>query len=387
MAWEYPGAASRGGRPEDFANYPVFLRNLKAALTSSSGGRSGLSMALPLSYRYLQHFDIANLSQWIDWFNVRSYDLRGLWNNTSEQWSSPGLGSHTNLTEIADDFDFLWRNNVDPKMVNFGVAFHARTFLANDTGCVAAGCPAAGAGAPGPCTGHPGVLSNAEIGGLLSESHSPPVLDQAAAAKVLAVGREWIAYDDAATWKLKLDFARSRCIGGVAAFAVGEDHANGTYSLQLQSATGYASRAVAAAASHGLGRRDDTVVVLREQCYWANCGVPCAAGFSNVARADPDASENEVMQDGNFCRNGQLRVFCCPSSGTLPRCGWWDFYNGDCGAGFGSRCPKGFEKIGYTTAEVGSVSFACHVNGGAEVGCCETSHDLTQDIGYDYCTW
>jgi chitinase len=76
--WEYPGVTDRSGRPEDFANYPKFIANLKQAL-SGTGGRDGLSVTLPASYWYLQNFDVESLSKNVDYFNFMTYDLNGLW--------------------------------------------------------------------------------------------------------------------------------------------------------------------------------------------------------------------------------------------------------------------------------------------------------------------
>ncbi|OKP10021.1 Endochitinase [Penicillium subrubescens] len=59
LDWEYPEAEDRNGRPEDYKNFPTFMANLKSALDST--GRNELSITLPASYWYLQHFDIVKL--------------------------------------------------------------------------------------------------------------------------------------------------------------------------------------------------------------------------------------------------------------------------------------------------------------------------------------
>lgn len=74
--WEYPQAPNRSGADTDFVAFPIFLSNLKRAL-ASTGGRDGLSVAIPASYWYLQHFDIAEMAKTIDWFNIMTYDLHG----------------------------------------------------------------------------------------------------------------------------------------------------------------------------------------------------------------------------------------------------------------------------------------------------------------------
>ena len=52
------------------------MNNLKRAL-ASTGGRDGLSITIPASYWYLQHFDIVKLADTVDWFNIMTYDLHG----------------------------------------------------------------------------------------------------------------------------------------------------------------------------------------------------------------------------------------------------------------------------------------------------------------------
>jgi len=66
---EYPVASDRSGRPEDFANYPKFLANIRSAF-AASGHNWGISITLPSSFWYLQNFDIVNLEPVVDWFNV-----------------------------------------------------------------------------------------------------------------------------------------------------------------------------------------------------------------------------------------------------------------------------------------------------------------------------
>lgn len=74
--WEYPEAENRSGRGEDFGNFPVFMRNLKNGL-AQNGARNGVSITIPASYWYLQHFDIKTLADSVDFFSLMSYDLHG----------------------------------------------------------------------------------------------------------------------------------------------------------------------------------------------------------------------------------------------------------------------------------------------------------------------
>jgi GH18 family chitinase len=74
--WEYPEAPDRHGRGEDFKSLPQFLANLKAAMRQS-GTKNGLSIAIPASYWYLQHFDIIKIAKHVDFFNLMTYDFHG----------------------------------------------------------------------------------------------------------------------------------------------------------------------------------------------------------------------------------------------------------------------------------------------------------------------
>ncbi|KAH7305820.1 glycoside hydrolase superfamily, partial [Stachybotrys elegans] len=219
--WEYPEAPDRQGRGEDFVNLPKFLNNIKSALRQN-GARNGLSIAIPASYWYLQHFDIVKIAKYVDFFNVMTYDLHGSW-DTPESWLGNHLNSHTNLTEIRDSLDLLWRNNIDPDQVNLGLAFYSRTFTASNPRCMSPGCLFDSGGPKGSCTNAVGVLSNAEISRKTGSKQSRTELDKKAAVKIFAQGRDWMTYDDEETWKIKLDFARSQCIGGAMVWAISQD--------------------------------------------------------------------------------------------------------------------------------------------------------------------
>ena len=124
LAREYPGADDRNGRGEDFSNFPAFIKQLRSSL-NGVGKSYGLSLTLPSSFWYLQHFDIKTLQDSVDWFNIMSYDLHGGWDLNSK-WTGAFINSHTNLTEIKSGLDLLWRNDINPNKVVLGMAFYGR---------------------------------------------------------------------------------------------------------------------------------------------------------------------------------------------------------------------------------------------------------------------
>ncbi|KAF3384739.1 LysM domain-containing protein [Penicillium rolfsii] len=212
--WEYPAADDRNGRAEDYVNYVTFLRNLRRAL-DGTGLDFGLSITIPSSYWYMQHFDIVSIDPIVSWFNIMTYDLHGTWDGNDPYIGTVAL-AHTNLTEIEQSLELLWRNNIEPSKVNLGLGFYGRSFTMSNPDCLAAGCPFSGGGNPGPCTNSSGILSVPEIQNAIAGG-ATVVLDQAAAVKIVTWDtNQWVSYDDAETMKTKIDFANEHCLGGYA---------------------------------------------------------------------------------------------------------------------------------------------------------------------------
>ncbi|KAJ3544190.1 hypothetical protein NM208_g3186 [Fusarium decemcellulare] len=386
--WEYPAADDREGREEDFDNLPKFLSNIKSAL-KQSGERNGLSIAIPASYWYLQHFDLEKISKYVDHFNIMTYDFHGAW-DTPKSWLGNHLNSHTNLTEIKDAFDLLWRNKISPDQVNMGLAFYARTFSASSTSSE-------------PCTNAVGVMSNPEIMRKLGGKIGSGELDKTAAIKTLKFGSTWLTYDDVDTWKLKLDFARSQCLGGAMVWAISQDTPDGKFSKQLQQATGYKSKGVTTfntTKSLGVGvfietsQSEASADVSDDQCRWTNCGETCPSGWSTVKRQDPyKHSSKEIMLDFTGCNGNGIRTFCCPP-GKQPFCQWLFHNSGNCRPGCGNDAER---------LEIGSTAASCTRSDLAQVACCSgdtpaldvyrhykwygVEQDCATDMGEKPCGW
>ncbi|WYZ42265.1 hypothetical protein EsH8_V_001160 [Colletotrichum jinshuiense] len=357
--WEYPGAKDRGGRSEDFGNLPRFLRNIKSALTQN-GNRNGLSIAIPATYWYLQHFNIKEIAKTVDFFNVKTYDQHGVW-NTPETWLGNQLNSHTNMTEIADAMDLLWRNNIQAHQINLGLAFYSRTFTVSSTDCMSPGCLFDSGGLNGHCSRAVGVLSNPDVLQKAAYRRASVTLDNLAMVKILTLDREWLTYDDGDTWKLKVDWARAHCIGGVMVWAVSQDTSSGLFSRQLQNVTGYRSDAVISwtddlSQTTGEG---PSHLVRHDSCTWSNCGQSCPSGWTIITRDDPYKTRvGELMTDPTQCPGDTTRTFCCPPGDRPTTCGWYHHNNGKCNP----QCPL-------NAYEIASLKTACN-NGKSQVACC-----------------
>lgn len=92
----------------------------------------------------------------MDWVNLMSYDLHGVWDRDNPIGSI--VQGHTNLTEIKESVELLWRNDVPPGKVVLGTGFYGRSFRLSDSTCSSPGCRFKGSARKGDCTGEGGIL-------------------------------------------------------------------------------------------------------------------------------------------------------------------------------------------------------------------------------------
>ena len=80
-------------------------------------------------------------------------------------------------------------------------------------------CPFASGANQGECTGEAGILSNAEIGRIMADKNLKPEFDKTAGVKWITWDSDqWVSYDDADTFKLKMDFANKLGLAGMSTF-------------------------------------------------------------------------------------------------------------------------------------------------------------------------
>ncbi|KAG9251358.1 putative class V chitinase [Emericellopsis atlantica] len=378
LDWEYPQAEDRAGRDEDFENFPKFMANVKKALTDYE-----VSVTLPASFWYLQHFDIKKLSKYVDFFNMMTYDFHGVWDKPNK-WVGPYLNSHTNLTEIKDGMDLLWRNDISPSKVTLGMAFYGRGFTATSPNCLEPGCTFESGTPAQACSGEIGVMLNSEIEDIMASENVSPVLDKEAAVQVLTYGDGyWVTYDDEDTLQLKADFARSQCLGGVMVWAISHDTDDAKYSIALAKAAPrkkFPWVDLLLADSESGYTYDEHY---KEQCRWTGCDEICPNNWIRMMRKDSKARDQEFMVDNTGCDGRGSHKLCCPPDQDIPTCGWYTHHNGNCD----ETCPSG-------TKEIGSNAAYCDLKGGAQgiagakkyqAACCTVD---TQSMElYSQCSW
>jgi chitinase len=131
------------------------------------------------------------------------------------RYSTKTVAPHTNLTEIDLSLQLLWRNGISPGQVVMGLGFYGRSFTLANPSCNTPGCPFSGGGNPGSCTATSGILSFSEIQRIITQYDITPTLDSVAAIKYMSWNNnQWVSYDDADTFALKLAYANTNCLAG-----------------------------------------------------------------------------------------------------------------------------------------------------------------------------
>lgn len=147
----------------------------------------GFSITLPVSYWYLRHFDIAGMEPYVDWFNVMTYDIHGVW-DSQNRFTGPYVRPHTNLTEINDGLSLLWRAGVSAGNVVLGLGWYGRSFKLASSSCTKPGCLFLEGAAPGECSKASGILTSAEIHRIIDDKGLNASFDKEAAVN-------WITWD------------------------------------------------------------------------------------------------------------------------------------------------------------------------------------------------
>ncbi|KZF20522.1 glycoside hydrolase family 18 protein [Xylona heveae TC161] len=332
--WEYPAAIDRGGAPEDTNNYVLLMSEIKERFAQEDPGWEA-TITLPSSYWYLRGFDLPGLQRYISWFNVMTYDIHGMWDQDNE-WTGSYLRGHTNLTEIEQGLDLLWRNDVDPSNVVMGFGFYGRSFTMSDPNCYQPGCNFSAAGIAGDCTNTAGILSYAEVASRNDSLNTNTYYDAAATLKYMTYdGTQWISYDDEQSFTDKKRFLSSHCISGLMIWAIDQDTSDyqalggllGEDAMQDSLITGGEL-----SDSEKSGISSEFAAYTGQNCFVTPVCTDgtkgqkgpdqiCPSGYTSVSTAHaPSQAPNHTIKGD--CSEGWYRYICCPTQAMPQNCQW-----------------------------------------------------------------
>jgi chitinase len=226
LDWEYPVAGGRednARRPEDRENFTLLLQALRAALNTAGeadGKRYVLTIAAGGSDEYVANTELEKIAQIVDWLGLMSYDFAGPWSKTSGH-NAPLFADPANpLPEVVRNTvsAAVLRHldaGVPPEKLLLGLPLYGRTW---------GGCDPRHDGEYQECAGpakgtwDDGVVNYQDIAAnYLTNRAFVRHFNQVAKVPFLfgATSGQFISYDDAESFRYKIEFLKERRLGGV----------------------------------------------------------------------------------------------------------------------------------------------------------------------------
>lgn len=212
--WDNPLDEDQGGGPQNYVRYVLLVKEIRAAI-NDSGKDFTLTIALPPTADRLFDFDVVSLSEYVDWFNLMSFDYH------TPKDKPKTVGPHSDLKLIDTVVYLLIKEGIPSTKIVLGMAAYGRTYTLADDRCKELGCPFRSPGLGG-CGNTPGFLPFNEISayietGAYDELH----LDVSSSSMVAVVDEDqMISFDDESTFAIKEDYAEMMCLRGTMIWSV-----------------------------------------------------------------------------------------------------------------------------------------------------------------------
>jgi chitinase len=209
--WEYPG--QNGGTPDDKENFVDLLSVVRKALDDNGGGVITVAVSAnpdPDSY------NVNAISKVVDAIIVMTFDYHGTQDDKTTGENSPLYASSADTDPNANCDASInnWLNSgADPSKLILGLGFYGHVFELTDPEQHAVGSPANGANAD--YTSYYLICQLAD--GWTDE------WDDEQEVPYKYSNTQWIGYDNSQSVKLKMEYAKSRNLGGVMMWAVNDD--------------------------------------------------------------------------------------------------------------------------------------------------------------------
>lgn len=230
LDWEYPNACGLTcdtSGPASFKNMMQAMRakfgtgNLVTAATTADGSNGGKIDAA----------DYGGAAQYIDWYNVMTYDFFGAWAAQGPTAPHSPLNSYAGIPQAgfnsADAIAKFKAKGVPAKKLLLGIGFYGRGW----TGVTQA-APGGTATGPAPGTYEQGIEDYKVL------KNSCPATGTVAGTAYAHCGTNWWSYDTPATIGSKMTWAKNQSLGGAFFWEFSGDTTNGELVSAINSGLG-----------------------------------------------------------------------------------------------------------------------------------------------------
>lgn len=234
LDWEYPmsgGKEDNIHRPQDRENFTLLLQALRAALDTAGEvdrKRYLLTIAAGASPEYVANTDLVQMARSVDWVGLMSYDFAGTWSKTTGH-NAPLFADPANPSAdaarntVAAAVMRVLKAGVPPEKLLLGLPLFGRTWR---------GCDRRDQGEYQHCSGaakgtwEEGVLDYQDIAAnYLTNRAFSRSFNQAAEVPFLfdIQTGQFVSYDDAKSFRYKLDFLKKQQLGGAMLWEISAD--------------------------------------------------------------------------------------------------------------------------------------------------------------------
>jgi chitinase len=218
LDWEYPA------NDQEMINLALLVKEWHEALVHEASASGKPRLLLTAAVYYSSQFTTFGLprsypadsiNKYVDWINPMCYDYHGTWEN----FTGPNAALYDPKSNVSTSFGIgSWiQAGVSPKKLVMGLPLYGRTWKLLDPNVNGIGARAVGKGPGG------GILDYYQVLEFNKDNNAIVNFDGQTVSYYSYAGGFWVGYDDSITIDWKVQFARSRGLGGYFFWALGQD--------------------------------------------------------------------------------------------------------------------------------------------------------------------